>query len=233
MKHCVDSGTWTTTEEQVDKAWSDCKEKTGYTSYHGCLQMNNVNHEHMLPQFDCFDETIDPEKHADNNVYRWAVVDLSHYKSTPAKLYKKYSECLEKHPVTTNNNIEFSNCYSDKIEKEEQAELMTRNWEAPTNDEVKKFWKDCESTVTPEDVEKIHKGNFDEHSLPFLRCVIEKSKTRENGCFHLERDIKINHNMSGKDHREEMKECFKGAIGKEKLDGVKYFTCMWKLMVVS
>lgn len=231
VEHCVDSGTWSKTKEEVDKVWEECKTKSGYTSNDECLSRNMIHRDNMLAQYDCFDEAVDPEKNADNNVYRWAVVDLAFYKSTPAKLYKKYAECLEKHPVTTSNTIEFINCYSEKVDKE-HLELVTRNWVIPSKDEIKDNWKNCESLVTPEVLELINKGDADEESVPFLKCVAEKAKVVVKDCFYVERDIEINKRFSEKDNTEEIKKCYKNAVGKEKIDGAKYFKCIWSLFVI-
>lgn len=233
VKDCVDSGTWSKTKEESQNVWDECKKKTGYTSYDECLSMNNVHQQDMLAQYDCFDEAIDPEKYADNNVYRWALVDLTYYKSTTAKLYQKYSECLEKHPVTTSNTLEFSNCYGEKVDKEEHLESVTRDWVVPSKDEVKANWKDCESLVTPEVVEALKKGEACGKSTPFLKCITEKAKVVDKDCFYVDRDIKINNLFSDKDNSEEIKKCYKSAIGKENIDGSEYYKCIWKLMVVS
>lgn len=186
----------------------------------------------MLPQYYCFDETIDPDKHADNNVYRWVLQDLTHYKSTPASLYKKYVECLEKHPVTTTNTVEFSNCYGDKVEKEEHLEIVTRNWAVPSKEEVKAYWKECESLVAPEVIESLKKGETNEESTPFLKCVMEKTNVVVNDCFYVQRDIKINNLFSEKDNSVEIKKCYRSAIGKEKIDPAKYISCIHNLIVI-
>lgn len=233
MKDCVSSGTWTVTKDEVDKVWNECKDKTGYNSHKECLSMNSIHQEDMMTTYDCFDEAIDPDHHKDNNIYRWSLIDLTHYKSTPGKLYEKYSECVEKHPEPLTNSVAFSNCYSEKVEKDVHAELMTRNWDVPTKDEVKSMWKECEKLVDEEVVQALKKGEACGKSVPFLKCTAEKAKVIEKDCFYLERDLKINNLFSGKDNRDAIKECYKNSITNDQIDGPKYFKCMFALYVVN
>lgn len=233
LKDCVSTGTWTVTEDEYFKKWEECKEKTGYTSHQECLSMNNIHNEDMMAHYDCFDEIIDPDHHKDNNVYRFTVIDLIHYNSTPGKLYERYSECAEKFKETLNNSVALSNCYSEKVEKDVHAEFMTRDWVVPTKDEVKSIWKECEKLVDAEVVQALKKGEASGKSVPFLKCVAEKANIIEDDCFYLERDLVINKMFSGKDNREAIKECYKKSITNNEINSPKYFKCIFHLYVID